>query len=325
MKKTLLTLAASGLILTFAAGSALADSHEGGELKPATPVELFACSYNEGKGPADLDQAIAAWNAWADQHQLTDYSAWTLVPYYYSPEQEFDVLWFGAAGKAAALGRVQDSWLATGTKEAEGFAEVITCGTHAAFSVLQMKQPPERESDSGGLVVSFSDCNMSDGVTFDDMYMPIIEWGKYREEHGSKAGHWVFFPSFGGGKEEYDFKWVTAYENLEDLGADWMLSVTVHHAERQDVPRLSLSARAYRGSTGEMFWAGLRAATGADRRRVLGLAAREADVVALNIDLRSGRIDASAGPTAHIDGCLKMLGKMKNQKFIPFQDKFSLN
>jgi hypothetical protein len=57
----------------------------------------------------------------------------------------------------------------------------------------------------------------------------------------------------------------------EDLGADWMLSVTVHHAERQDVPRLSLSARAYRGSTGEMFWAGLRAATGADRRRVLGL------------------------------------------------------
>ena len=71
------------------------------------------------------------------------------------------------------------------------------------------------------LIVTFSDCNISDGVTFDDLYMPIIDWGKYKAEHGSKAGHWVFFPSFGGGKEDYDFKWVTAYENLEGMGADW--------------------------------------------------------------------------------------------------------
>jgi probable F420-dependent oxidoreductase len=33
--------------------------------------------------------------------------------------------------------------------------------------------------------------------------------------------------------------------------------------------------------------------------RVLALAARRADIVGLNIDLRSGRIDESAGPTAH--------------------------
>ncbi len=37
---------------------------------------------------------------------------------------------------------------------------------------------------------------------------------------------------------------------------------------------------------------------GGGGRRVLSLAAREADVVGLNIDLRSGRIDESAGPTA---------------------------
>lgn len=40
---------------------------------------------------------------------------------------------------------------------------------------------------------------------------------------------------------------------------------------------------------------------GGGGRRVLSLAAREADVVALNIDLRSGRIDTSAGPTATED------------------------
>ncbi len=37
---------------------------------------------------------------------------------------------------------------------------------------------------------------------------------------------------------------------------------------------------------------------GGGGRRILSLAAREADVVAINIDLRSGAIDESAGPTA---------------------------
>jgi hypothetical protein len=204
-------------------GMSLADQHEGEEEEAnvAYPMEMYACSYNDGKGPADLDAATKNWNEWADKQKITDYSAWTLVPYYFSPEQEFDVLWFGAAGKAAALGRVQEAWLATGTKEAEGFADVVTCDAHAAYSVLQTKQPPEREGDGGRLVVTFSDCNIADGVTFDDIYLPIVEWGKYKAEHGSTAGHWVFFPAFGGGQETFDFKWVTAYENLEDLGADW--------------------------------------------------------------------------------------------------------
>ncbi len=220
--KRLLGCVLAGAALLFI-GVSFADQHEGEkeEANVAAPMEMYACSYNEGKGPADLDKATKDFNAWADKQNVTDYSAWTLVPYYFGDEQEFDVLWFGASAKAAALGRVQDQWLATGTKEAQGFADVMTCGTHAAYSVLMMKQPPERENDSGNLMVTFSDCNTSDGVTFDDLYVPLQEWGKYRSEHGSKAGHWVFFPSFGGGQETFDFKWATAYENLEDLGADW--------------------------------------------------------------------------------------------------------
>jgi hypothetical protein len=221
MTKILTAMVSSGLLLSF--GSVFADSHEASEenANVAYPMEMFACTYNDGKGPADLDAATKDWNAWADKQGIDDYSAWTLVPYYFSDEQDFDVLWFGAADKAKTLGRVQDSWVATGTKQADGFARVITCGTHAAYSVLMMKQPPAREGVSGDLVVSFSDCNTVDGVTFDDLYNPMVEWGKYKGENGSTAGHWVFFPSFGGGKEDFDFKWVTAYESLEDLGGDW--------------------------------------------------------------------------------------------------------
>ncbi|NNJ66164.1 MAG: hypothetical protein HKP16_11375 [Xanthomonadales bacterium] len=220
MKKTLITLAASGLILTFAAGSALADSHEGGELKPATPVELFACSYNEGKGPADLDQAIAGWNAWADQHQLTDYSGWTLVPYYFGSEQDFDVLWLGGTSKAAELGRAQDLWLATGSEQLAGFNDVWTCDTHANYSTLQFKKPPERENPSN-LVLSFTDCSMADGMTFEDLVPSLMEWAAYREGHGSTSGMWVMFPAYGGGGEGFDFKFVASWQNLAEQGADY--------------------------------------------------------------------------------------------------------
>ena len=113
MKKILITLAVSGLICTVGAGTALADSHVEGELKPPSPVELWACSYNEGKGPADLDKAIAGWNAWADKNQMNDYFGWTLVPYYFSSEQDFDVLWLGDtdAGLCLRLGSEREAWV----------------------------------------------------------------------------------------------------------------------------------------------------------------------------------------------------------------------
>ncbi len=191
MKKVLTMLVSGGLLLSYGIG--MADEHEG-EAEPnvASPLEMFACTYNEGKGPADLEAANKKWNAWADKQGFDDYSAWTLVPYYSGPEQDFDVLWMGGSEKAKAMGRAQDSWLATGGKVQEAF-----------------------------LIVTFSDCNTADGVSFDDLYMPLIEWGKYKGENGSTAGMWVFFAAFGGGGEKFDFKWVTAHQNLEDMGADW--------------------------------------------------------------------------------------------------------
>jgi hypothetical protein len=220
MKRLLTALTSSVLMMSF--GVVVADNHEGDaeEANVASPMEMYACSYNSGKGPADLDKATKDFNAWADKQGIDDYSAWTLVPFYSGPDQEFDVLWFGAAETAKALGRVQDMWLATGSKESEGFADVMTCNVHAAYSVLMMKAPPQNDDDSS-FVVTFSDCDIADGMTFDDLYMPIKNWGEYKAENGSQAGHWVFLPSFGGGNEEFDFKWVTTAASFENLGADW--------------------------------------------------------------------------------------------------------
>jgi TolB-like protein len=51
------------------------------------------------------------------------------------------------------------------------------------------------------------------------------------------------------------------------LDADWLVLSTLHDATaRGGVPRLSLSARAYAGSTGELLWVAFEAGSGIDHR-----------------------------------------------------------
>lgn len=220
MKKILMALSVGSLLLSF--DIALADEHEGdaGDANVATPVEIFTCKMNDGKSVSDLQPVYKQFNAWADNAGLNDYSAWQLVPYYASAEQEFDVIWLGGSASAQSMGRAQDDWLATGGKVQQAFDRVNSCDNHALFATLQIKKPPKRENPSN-IVIAFTDCNMQDGVSFSDVYEPLMEWGKYKEEHGSTAGMWVMFPSYGGGGEEFDFKFVSAHQNLADQGADW--------------------------------------------------------------------------------------------------------
>ncbi len=220
MKRSMATFVAGGLLLS--AGVGVADEHEAemDEANIARPVEMYACKYNEGKGAADYDAAVKKFNAWADKQGITDYSAWTLVPFYFGPEQEFDLLWLGASAKAKALGRIQDAWLASGAKAREAFEEVVTCDTHANYAALQFKMPPER-ADRSRSVVSFSDCSLMEGTMFGDVYPALMEWSKYLSEHNSTAGMWTFFPAYGGGGEDFDMKLVQSWQNFEELGVDY--------------------------------------------------------------------------------------------------------
>lgn len=56
-----------------------------------------------------------------------------------------------------------------------------------------------------------------------------------------------------------------------NLGADWLVSVTLHNADRRLVPRTTVSARFYASATGELAWAGFESGSGLDGRTLLGL------------------------------------------------------
>lgn len=219
MRKLLAIFMGSLLCVFGGYGTVFADAHM--PAQSAEPVELYACRYADGKGPADLDAVVKNWNKWADRAKLTDYTAWTLTPFYFGTEQDFDIIWLGVSATAKAMGRAQDAWLESGGKVAAEFESVTPCHAHSNFAALQFKAPPE-DADASNFMLTFSDCDVADGKNFGADVAPALgEWAKYRGEHGSSAGMWVLFPAYGGGGEEFDFKFVTSHDSNETMGADW--------------------------------------------------------------------------------------------------------
>ena len=217
MNRLLLTLVTSGFAFAGGLSAAVAQDDDDG----AAAVEIYTCSYADGKGPADLDKVTAKWNKWADDQGLTDYSAWTLTPFYAGPEQDFDVIWLGVTATGEGMGGVQDMWLAKAGTLDDEFDSVSPCDAHAMFAAVQFKEPPERE-DPSSIILDFSDCTIGEGKHFSTDVAPALKaWGEFRAGHGSTAGMWVFFPVYGGGGEEFDFKFVVSHANYSEQGADF--------------------------------------------------------------------------------------------------------
>jgi hypothetical protein len=69
----------------------------------AVPLELFACSWQEGKGMKDLQKVNSKFTKWAKKHE-PGYSAWTITPQFRSSDEPFDVGWIGAWKDGATMG-----------------------------------------------------------------------------------------------------------------------------------------------------------------------------------------------------------------------------
>lgn len=216
MKKTLMMCLVTCLALVAGSGGVVAEE----DAMLVIPVALLTCSYNENKGPDDLDKVVDKWNKWADKKGIDDYAAWTLTPYYYGPEQKFDFIWLGAGKDAIALGRGQDTYIADNDGIAVAFDEVTICDAHVNFASISYKATPKGATPAN-TVLTFSDCSYQEGATFDSLSEAMGKWSKHLSDGGSNAGVWHWYPAYGGGQEEFDFKWLESFENLADLGADY--------------------------------------------------------------------------------------------------------
>lgn len=184
------------------------------------PVHLYACSYNDGQGPADLDKVITRWSKYADDTGLEGYAAWTLTPYHFGPEQEFDVIWMGAYTDGNAMGKGTDSWLADGGELRAAFNKVVDCDAHIGLASAMYKAPADSATPEAGLI-TMMDCKLNEGREYEEIRDAEMAWTEHLASSGSKAGYWHWFPMFGGGDADYDYKVVLAYPNFAEIGADF--------------------------------------------------------------------------------------------------------
>ena len=222
MIRTLVTLFAMLAILAIGSGTAIADNHEDGF--KVIPVDMYACTFNEGKGSDDLDAYAAKFNAWADARGLDDISVWTLTPYYYGAGDNagFDFIWMIAGKTAVALGKTHDTWVGDNDGLMAQANKLASCAGHSNFASVNYKPTPAGETPADSLI-TFSDCNYDEGATFEQLGTAMDAGSEYLGENGSDAGIFHWYPQYGGGGEKFDFKWLEVHGNFEAMGGDYEL------------------------------------------------------------------------------------------------------
>ena len=209
-------LAVAGLVL-FSAPSFAQVSAEG--MGKVVPVEMYACKFNEGKGRSDLAMVIDQWNEYADDSDMDDYAAWLLTPFFFTPEQDFDILWLGAYRDGNAMGSGLHNWISNGQELSAAFAEVVDCIAHVAYSSAMYKAPSGGNAPESGLI-SMMDCKLNEGHRYSDIKAAELKWADHLLESGSDAAFYHWRPMYGGGDADFDYKVVFAYPDFVQLGAD---------------------------------------------------------------------------------------------------------
>lgn len=219
MRKLKIIAALAAATGIFAAPGGMAQVTEDGMGK-MVPVELYVCEFVDGKGDADLDAVVAQWNEFMDDQKIRDYAAWLLYPYYHGTDQAFDFVWMGAYKDGNAMGRGGHAWITEGGPVSQAFDEVVHCPVHVGLASAMYKSPPGNATP-GSSILTMSDCTMDEGTRYSDVRSAEIEWAAYLEERGAENGTWHWFPDFGGGDQDFDYKIVNSYENMKALGEGW--------------------------------------------------------------------------------------------------------
>ena len=220
MSRSIITILSAGILTLVSAGHVEAQDND--RLAKFVPTELWACNYNEGHGSDDLDAVAGKWSAYMDESEADAYAAWTLTPQYFSDEQDFDVLWLGAWTDGNAMGQGRDNYHATGGAIMAEFGKVMDCGAHLGFVSRAYKLPPDNDAGPQNTgVITFTNCSMEEGATYDTVVAGLSAWAKTLGDNGSESAMYQWWPAYGGGGEStFDFKLLGIHANHASLGAD---------------------------------------------------------------------------------------------------------
>ena len=236
----------SALITLLACAAGLAPSQAQDGPPQFRPLEVWACSFNDGMDQGDMDDVYE--DLVADTGD-TAYAAFQINPYFAGQfGQNFDFVYLGAWADGSVMGADLATYL--GTPD-DAWDETVSCeGSMFASNWIQPIDAPDEE---GNFVLTVSDCTVDHGSTAGQAVGAISRYNDYRVANGMTIGTLVWFPVYGGGDAEFDFKLVHVYQGPQHLGDSFKWSVdnaayNVSNSMRQGLVSCD-EARMYTGHT----------------------------------------------------------------------------
>lgn len=229
--KTLLTIILSSLLLPT---SAFADHHA-----PRTSaLEMFQCSFANGKDMQDVKKVAAEWDEWTDGKFTDAYTAYIMEPVVFNgADFPIDYIWLGVSENHEAMGRTKDEWFAQGAKLQKKFDSVAPCSSSSFMTSVEVK-PYANIGGPGFLQVNA--CELSDGMGFADLAVADSKWTSWMTDNDMPVGTYRWITGVGDARASTtDFYNVYIAESLADRGKahDMMLrgGVQVAQAIYKDV------------------------------------------------------------------------------------------
>lgn len=214
---------------------------------------MRVCIYNDDKDSDDLDDAMGEMVEWMQGNDSAPYAAWTLNKFFTAADREFDFLCLGAWPNGSTMGKDISHYLSSAGDAIVAYGDVADCPTSFLFASLNVKEPPETDGQGDGFVVTMSDCRVAEGRKTADAIVAIREYGAYRDANGSPGGTYLWFPAYGGGAAEFDFKMVNTHASLEAFGDNyqWIVENAAYLKQGELLDGLVNCdvARAYAGDT----------------------------------------------------------------------------
>ena len=204
---------------TFVLSLALFSSGEAQQnaMKPTPIVEIFACNFKDNMDMGDFRAAATRLNTWADRHTVKDYTAFIGMPFVFSADLTYDVLWLGGWPNGAAMGAGETLYMTQGQEVANAFEAAADCSSHAQYAEVVQRQPASPPPQNG--VALFTDCKVHEGRTVPEALDAIKKYADDVASHGSDVFVAALFPLGGQTNDaDFDFKVVEGHQSMQAFG-----------------------------------------------------------------------------------------------------------
>jgi len=209
MKRRL--LAAAMVALTLSTGMSTSQAQDGPP--QFRPVELWACTFRDGKDQDDMDDV---YKEIEEDGGDAKYAAYQLNPYFAGNlGDEFDFIYIGVWDSGSEMGSDLASYLGNNSNSGDAWDKTVDCGS-SMYASMRIQAPPQ--NDSGNFILTVSDCNVDHGNSNGQALGAIRRFNDYRVANGVEIGTIAWFPVYGGGDADFDFKLLNVFTGPQHMG-----------------------------------------------------------------------------------------------------------